>query len=267
MAGKPNVALRVLGIVVISGVVVLASAIFLLLAACGALTVSSSDRWISVVIVAVYGVILIGGFFGIFKLAKGMMGPPALQGSEPAAPPAASAPPAATPAENRKLLEPLRLAMAASIGLSFLAIIAFRFQGQGQGQGGPMPLIMLPFFVLFQIPYLIVFWLTRDGPERKGVGLALTFCGVSVLYSVWSWGASVLLYMRMSLGAQPSLLISLADIAATAAAAFFAFQLWRRGPDTRDDIVILVVGVLGSIIYLAVVQGVQQFVILRGLMG
>ncbi len=265
MAGRPNVALRVLGIVVLSGVVVAASLLFLLLAACGLLTdLKGSDRWISLMIVAVYAVILIGGFFGIFKLAKGMMGTPALEGGEPAVP-SASAPPPATPAEVRKLLEPLRLAMAASIGLRFLALVSFRFQAHGQG--GPMPLLLLPFFVLNQVPYLLVFWLTRDGPERKGVGLALTFSTVAALYGLWSWGTALFLYARMSMGMQPSVLISLADIAATAAAAFFALQLWRRGPETRDDVLILVGGVLGSIIYLAVVQGVQQFVVLRGLGG
>ncbi|MGH9602317.1 MAG: hypothetical protein ACRD24_07990, partial [Terriglobales bacterium] len=167
--------------------------------------------------------------------------------------------------ETRKLLEPLRLAMAASIGLSFVGIVAFRFQAPGQG--GAMPLVLLPFFVLNQLPYLAVFWLTRDGPERKGVGLAMTFSSVAALYGLWSWGTALLLYMRMSMGVQPSGLISLADIAATAAAALFGFQLWRRGPETRNDVLILVGGVLGSIVYLAVVQGAQQFVLLRGLGG
>ncbi|MGH9603102.1 MAG: hypothetical protein ACRD24_12020 [Terriglobales bacterium] len=260
MPGKPNVALRVLGIISISVVVVLASLLFLLLAACGLLTdLKGSERWISLAIVAGYGVILAGGFFGIFKLAKGMTAAPAaVAGVESeAAPPS----PPVTPAETRKLLEPLRLAMAASIGLSFLGIVAFRFQAQGQG--GPMPLTLLPFFVLNQVPYLLVFWLTREGPERKGVGLAMTFSSVAALHGLWSWGTVLLFYTRM----QPSTLISLADIAATAAAAFFALQLWRRGPETRNDVLILVGGVLGSIVYLAVVQGAQQFVLLRGLGG
>ncbi|MGH9649263.1 MAG: hypothetical protein ACRD3I_02215, partial [Terriglobales bacterium] len=152
MPGKPNVALRMLGIVCLSGLIVAASLLFLLLAACGLLTdLKGSERWISLAIVGVYGVILAGGFFGIFKLAKGMMGPSATvagvgaAGVEEAAPPL----PPITPAETRKLLEPLRLAMAASIGLSFLAFVAFRFQAQGQGV--PMPLSYLPFFVLYQL--------------------------------------------------------------------------------------------------------------------
>jgi hypothetical protein len=264
MAAKPNVALRVLSIVLISGVIVLASALFLLLAACGALTASSSDRWISVVIVAVYGVILIGGFYSIFKLARGIMRAP-----QPSvvAEVAVTPRPAASPAEDRKLLEPLRLAMAASIGLSFLAIVAFRFQARDAGAG--MPMSMLPFFVLYQVPFLIAFWLTREGPERKGIGLAMTFSAVSTLHGLWSWGSLLLMYSRMGTGGgmQPSTLISLADIVATGAAAFLALQLWRRGPETRDDIVILVCGVLGSIFFLAIVQGLQHFVIMRGLGG
>ncbi|MGH9532579.1 MAG: hypothetical protein ACRD2Q_09310 [Terriglobales bacterium] len=263
MAGRPNVALRVLGIVCLSGLIAAASLLFLLLAACGLLTdLKGSERWISLAIVAGYGVIVFGGFFGIFKLAKGMTGAPATPESTQQAAPL---PPPATPAENRKLLEPLRVAMAASIGLSFLAIVSFRFQAQGQG--GPMPLVLLPFFVLNQLPYLLVFWLTRDGPERKGVGLAMTFSSVAAVYGLWSWGTALFLYMKMSMGVQPSVLISLLDIAATAAAAFFAFQLWRRGPETRNDVLILVGGVLGSIVYLAVVLGVQRFVLLRGLGG
>lgn len=264
MAGKPNVALRVLGIVMLSGTIAVASALFLLLAACGALTASSSDRWIPVVIVAVYGVILIGGFYCIFKLARGIM---SAQPTPAVAEGVAPLRPASSPVENRKLLEPLRLAMAASIGLSFLALVAYRFQAREAGGG--MPLSMLPFFVLYQIPFLIVFWLTREGPERKGIGLALTFSGVSVLYGLWSWGNTLLMYSRMGMGGgvQPSLLISLADIVTTGAAAFFAFQLWRRGPDTRDDVLILVGGALGSMFYLAIVQGLQNFVILRGLGG
>jgi FtsH-binding integral membrane protein len=260
MAGKPNVALRVVGIIGISIVICVASLIFLLLAACGVLTLRGSDAALSVALVAGYAAILGGGFYGIFRLAKGMKGAPAsLEGVEEAAPPL----PQATPAEASKLLEPLRLAMAASIGLSFLGMIAFRFQTPGQGS---LPLSQLPFFVLYQLPYVAVFWLTRAGPERKGVGLAMTFCAVSALYGVWSLGTLLLFYTRIS-GMQPSTLISLADIVATGAAAFFSLQLWRRGPESRNDVAILIAGVLGSIVYLAVVQTLHRFVLMRGLLG
>ncbi len=265
MAGKPNVALRVVGIVGISMVIAVASLLFLLLAACGALTVSGSDAWVPPVIVGVYALILGGGFFGIFKLAKGMSGTAAgVADASPAREETAEQ--RLTPAQTGKLLEPLRLAMGAAIGLSFLSMIAFRFQYQSQGQH-TFPLLQLPVFVLHQLPFLVAFWLTREGPERKGVGLAMTFSAVSALYGLWSWGATLLLYSRMESGMQPSLLISLADIAATGAAAFFAFQLWRRGPGTGNDIAILIGGIFGSMIYLGLVRFVLQLILMRGLLG
>ena len=265
MAGKPNLALRVVGIVGISIVVVLASLLFLLLAACGLLAVHGSDGWVPIVIVGVYALILAGGFFGIFKLAKGMSSASAGVAQVSAAL-EETAEQRLTPAQAAKLLEPLRLAMGAAIGLSFLSLIAFRFQFQSQAQS-TFPLIQLPIFVLHQLPFVAAFWLTREGPERKGVGLAMTFSAVSVVYGLWSWGATLLLYARMDSGAQPSTLISLADIAATGAAAFFAFQLWRRGPGTRHDIAILLGGIFGSMIYLGLVRFLLQLFLMRGLLG
>lgn len=265
MAGKPNVALRVVGIVGISMVIAVASLLFLLLAACGVLTVSGSDAWVPPVIVGVYALILVGGFFGIFKLARGMSSAPAgITDVSPAT--EETAEPRLPPAQAARLLEPLRLAMGAAIGLSFLSMIAFRFQYQSQGQH-TLPLIQVPIFALHQLPFLAAFWLTRAGPERKGVGLAMTFSAVSVLYGLWSWGATLLLYARMESGMQPGILISLADLVATGAAAFFAFQLWRRGPGTRDDIAILIGGTFGSMVYLGLVRFVLQLFLMRGLLG
>lgn len=259
MARKPNVALRVLGIVCISAVVVLASLLFLLLAACGALKPSGTEWWAPWIIVGGYGTILVGGFYGIFRLAKGIMGAGAAGNEPPPAPPQSLA-----PAEASKLLEALRLAMAASIGLSLLAMVALRLQAQGRG--GP-PLSQLPFFVLYQLPFVAAFWLTRRGPERKGIGLAMTFCAVSALYSVWSLGTLLMFYMRANSGFQPYTLISLADIVATGAGAYFAFELWQGGPKSRDDAAVLVGGVVGSILYLAGMQFAHRYVLMRGLGG
>ncbi len=260
MAGKANVALRVIGIIGISIVIVMASMLFLLLAACGLLTVSGSDRWLPPVIVGVYAVILGGGFFGIFKLAKGMSSAPAGIADASAALEETAEHPL-TPAQAAKLLEPLRLAMGAAIGLSFLSLIAVRFQTPGQSM---FPLSQLPTFVLHQLPFAAVFWLTREGPERKGVGLAMTFSAVSALYGLWSWGTLLLFYLPKD-SFHPSMLISLADIVATGAAAFFAFRLWRRGPGTSYDIAILVGGVCGSMIYLGMARLVAQVILMRGL--
>lgn len=262
MAGKPNVALRVVGIVGISIVVVLASLLFLLLAACGLLAVHGSDGWVPIVIVGVYALILGGGFFGIFKLAKGMSSAPAGVAQAPVSL-EETAGQRLTPAQAAKVLEPLRLAMGAAIGLSFLGLIAMRFQAPGQSA---FPLSQLPIFVLYQLPFVAAFWLTRAGPERKGVGLAMTFSAVSVVYGLWSWGTLIFFYLRTN-GLHPSQLISLADIAATGAAAFFAFQLWKRGPGTRHDIAILLGGIFGSMFYLGMVRIVLQFILLRGLLG
>jgi hypothetical protein len=243
-------------------VIAVSSLIFLLAAACGLLTVSGSEWWVPLVIVGVYALILGGGFFGIFKLAKGMSRAPAgIADPPPALEETAEHP--LTSAETAKLLEPLRLAMGAAIGLSFLSLIAIRFQTPGQGA---FPLSQVPAFILYQLPFAAAFWLTRAGPDRKGIGLAMTFSAVSVLYGLWSWGALLFFYLRTD-GFHPSLLISLADIAATGAAAFFAFQLWRRGPGTSYDIAILLGGIFGSMVYLGVVRFVVQLILMRGLGG
>ncbi len=262
MAGRPNVALRVVGIVALSGVIAVASLIFLLLAACGLLSLRGSDAWIAPVIVAVYALILGGGFFGIFKLAKGMTQTPAVAAEAPAVldEPAEQT---LTPAEASKLLEPLRLAMGAAIGLSFLSLVAVRFQTPG---ASAFPLIQLPFFVLYQLPFLAAFWLTRAGPDRKGVGLAMTFSAVSTVYGLWSWGTLLFYYVQIG-GLHPSQLISLADVVATGAAAFFAFRLWRRGPGSSSDIAILLGGIFGSMIYLGLVRFALQLLLMRGLGG
>ena len=144
-----------------------------------------------------------------------------------------------------------------------LSLVAVRFQTPG---AGTFPLIQLPFFVLYQLPFLAAFWLTREGPDRKGVGLAMTFSAVSAMYGLWSGGTLLFYYVRVG-GLHPSQLIPLADIVATGAAAFFAFSLWRRGPETSNDMTILLGGILGSILYLGMVRFVFQFLVLRGLGG
>ncbi|HXE89447.1 MAG TPA: hypothetical protein VNK82_00635 [Terriglobales bacterium] len=246
MARGAGKALRILGIVVLSILILLASLLMLLLAACGLFSSpSAADRKFLAVVVVTFVAILGGGFYGIFKLAKGM---------SQASPGAEAAPPLPITAEEAaKLLLPLRLAIGISIGLSFLGIVLNRME-----PGYPANLIpaMMAAFVLYQLPYGAVLWLTREQPERKGVALALAFSVVSVLYSLWTWGTLLLVWRQAGLYAGQ--IASLIDLVATGAAAYFAWQLWRRDRRSADETASLILWFIGSAVYLAIVHFAQS---------
>ncbi|HSA92100.1 MAG TPA: hypothetical protein VLE48_03745 [Terriglobales bacterium] len=247
MAGGASKALRILGIVFLSVLIVLASLIFLLLAACGLFSSRSSEdmKFVAFAVVT-FGAILVGGFYGIFKLAKGMSQAPAATADAPPPPPLPAA-------EAAKLLQPLRLAIGISIGVSFLGIVITRMQ-----PGYPVKLlpVMIVSFVLYQLPYGAVLWLTREQPERKGVALALAYSAVSVVHSLWVWG-TLLLYAGISTR-DPSRLAALVDIVATGAAAYFAWQLWRRDRRAVNEAATLVLWFIASAVYLAIAHFAQQ---------
>lgn len=253
MAGKPNVALRVLAIVCLSGIIAGASLTFLAGASLGllrpvplprtlkleaSLSEEASSRlssgrywWVTMVFVGGYGVILGGGFLGIFRLAKGIQARPAA-GKEAVAPASRL-----TLREAAKLLGPLWLAMA-----------AWAVTGWLQWRGQHPTLWFLPYFLFSQLPYGAVFWLTRAGPDRKGVGLALAFSAAALLQGLWLWGNLLALSAQLSRRLSVPL-IFMADVVAAAAVMFFAYRLWRHGPGSRHDAAILLAGILGWMAY------------------
>jgi hypothetical protein len=247
LAGGASKALRILGIVFLSLLIVLASLIFLLLAACGLFSSRSSEdmKFVAFAVVA-FGAILVGGFYGIFKLAKGLSQATATTADAPPPPPLPAA-------EAAKLLQPLRLAIGISIGVSFLGIVLARMQ---PGYPAKLVPVMMVAFVLYQLPYGAVLWLTREQPERKGVALALAFSAVSVLYALWTWGALMLAWRQA--GVLSSQIASLIDLIATGAAGYFAWQLWRQDRRGADAAATLVLWCIGSAVYLATVHFAQQ---------
>ena len=247
MAGGSSKILRILGIAFLCILIVLASLIFLLLAACGLFSSRSSEdmKFVAFAVVT-FVAILGGGFYGIFKLAKGLSHAPPV--STEAAPPASL-----SAEEAAKLLQPLRLAIGISIGVSFLGIVLGRME---PGYPAKLVPVSILFFLLYQLPYGAVLWLTREQPARKGVGLALAFSAVSVLWSLWTWG-TLLLYLRHA-PLLPGQIASLIDLIATGAAGYFAWQLWRLDKHAGDEAATLVLWFIGSAVYLTIVDFAQQ---------
>lgn len=150
-------------------------------------------------------------------------------------------------AGSMNLLQALRLAMVASIGLSFLTLA----DSTAHKPGSLLPGLLLH-VLLFKLPYVAVFWLTRAGPDRKGVALALSFGVVSFLHSLGSDTIGLLYALRLS-SLQVRYLMFMPEVLATGAVAYIAIRLWRRGPRSPHDVAFVIAGILGSICYLTVV--------------
>jgi hypothetical protein len=237
---------HILGIVVLSMAIAVAILGLLLLAAFGAYGSGyGSDRnWaagMAVLLLAVAG----GGVAGIVALARRLT-------SEAGGGPVARAP-LLTEQQSAWLLRALHVSVGVAI-LASVASAAARWASAAEGlQRLPLGIGAL---VLYQAPLLAVLYLTRSRPERPGVALALCYCGASTLQSLWFW-FTILRYWR-DFQLPWSYLLSVVDILATAAAAWFALGLWRRGEPGERDAIWLVGSALGSVAFLALLTYLLQ---------
>ena len=192
--------LRVLGIVAISIVIIVAGLIFAIASACGVWSSSSTaDQELKLVLGIGCPVILIGGIFLIAKLAKGI-GRARRESSAVAAANLSASSQAAQPrdfaAEEEPLLH-LRIAVGARILLSAAMLTYQRLQTTSSPYNTPSysrQLLIAGVLgaMIYEGPNAFILWRIRERLERFAVLLAVSYAGMGMLWTMWSFA----LYFR-----------------------------------------------------------------------
>ncbi len=179
-------ALRVLGIVAVSIVIIVTALIFVIATMCGVWTSSSSaDEGLKLGLGIGCPVIFIVGIFLIAKLAKGIarsrreamavvMGGASVADTAPAARDFA--------AEVEPLLH-LRIAVGARILLSAAMVVYQHVQPSPYGR--QMLIAAVLGFLIYEAPNGFVLWRIRERLDRFAVLLTVTYAGVSFFWMMW----------------------------------------------------------------------------------
>lgn len=181
MANSGGFVLRILGIIVLSMIVGLASLFLALVTICGGLSNPRSAPWFMLITAGIAG-----GIFGIANLARqlremrsgGAAGTDA--GAGEVEPEAAPLDPALAP---ERLLQ-LRIALGASLGVSLLSMMMTLSRGSSFVQR------YLPYWVasvvLGQAPNLWVLWAVRSRIHAWAAAFAASYAGFGLLQLLWN---------------------------------------------------------------------------------
>src|SRR5437660_1556594 len=226
-------ALRVLGIVGLSGLLLISCGIFALLAALGLFGEHGYVHGTAgeqVLISGGFLAILAGSVFGIVRLAKGMraeshaviaVGGGASSGDEIGPLVIADAP------AMEQALVLLRSALGGVIAFSAAGWIFNLSRNQGSARIGVGMAIA---WALHQIPYAVILWRVRAGYDRAGVGLAISYPCAAVLFA----SLNIASYLRFYSHQQTALAISAVAVAIELAVIAAAWQARRQGANPDD---------------------------------
>ena len=244
-------AVRVLGIVGLSGLLLISCMIFALLAALGLFGEHGyvhATAGEQVLTAGGFLAILAGAVFGIVRLAKGMraeshvaVAAAASSGADEAAPLAIADAPA-----MEQALVLLRSALGGVIAFSAAGWIFNLSRNQGPARIGVGMAIA---WALHQIPYAVILWRVRAGYDRAGVGLAISYPCAAVAFAA----LNIASYVRFYGHQQTWLAISAVAVALELAVIAAAWQA-RRLVANPDDALWLVLGAVGGLPYLLLVR-------------
>ena len=244
-------AVRVLGIVGLSGLLLISCGIFALLAALGLFSERGyvhATAGEQVLTAGGFLAILAGAVFGIVRLAKGMraeshvaVAAAASSGADEAAPLAIADAPA-----MEQALVLLRSALGGVIAFSAAGWIFNLSRNQGSARIGVGMAIA---WALHQIPYAVILWRVRTGYDRAGVGLAISYPCAAVLFA----SLNIASYFRFYGHQETWLAISAVAVAIELAVIAAAWQA-RRQVANPDDALWLVLGAAGGLPYLLLVR-------------
>ena len=246
-------AVRVLGIVGLSGLLLISCGIFALLAALGLFSERGyvhATAGEQVLTAGGFLAILAGSVFGIVRLAKGMraeshtviaVGGSASSGTDEIGPLVIAD---ATAMEQALVL--LRSALGGVIAFSAAGWIFNLSRNQGSARIGVGMAIA---WALHQIPYAAILWRVRNGYDRAGVGLAISYPCAAVAFAAFNIAS----YLRFYSHQQTALAISAVAVAIELAVVAAAWQA-RRLVANPDDALWLVLGAVGGLPYLLLVR-------------
>src|SRR5438874_6712838 len=245
-------AVRVLGMVALSGLLLISCGIFALLAALGLFGEHGyvhATAGEQVLTAGGFLAILAGAVFGIVRLAKGMqaeshavaVGGSASSGTDEIGPLVIADAPA-----MEQALVLLGSALGGVIAFSAAAWIFNLSRNQGPARIGVGMAIA---WALQQIPYAVILWRVRAGYDRAGVGLAISYPCAAVAFAA----LNIASYLRFYRHQQTWLAISAVAVAIELAVVATAWQA-RRLVANPDDALWLVLGAAGGLPYLLLVR-------------
>jgi hypothetical protein len=250
-------ALRVLGIVVISMVIIVAALIFAIASMCGLWSSSSTgDESAKLMIGIGCPVIFIGGIFLIAKLAKGM----ARSRREWKATIVDGVPGEAAALQERDLVletEPLlhlRIAVAARILLS-AAMVTYH-QVQPTSYGHQYLIAAVLGLLVYEAPNGWVLWRIREKLDWFAVLLAVAYAAVSLLWTMWNFTV----YLRfLRLGHNPQVIATwLLPAAAEVAIVVIGWRARTAMPRREDDDSTFAAGFGIALIYTFIAYGLTS---------
>ena len=231
-------ALRIVGIVSTSVVIIVAALIFAIASACGLWSSSSSgDQGAKIIIGIGCPLVFIGGIFVIAKLAKGIARSSREFRGQVAA---AGAPQSVAPQERNLAAEEeplvhLRIAVGARILLSAAILTYHQVQPSGYPGGYARQMLVAAIlgFLVYEAPNGFILWRIREKLDRFAVSLAVAYAAVSILWTIWSF----MLYLRfLRYSHNQQLLVTwLLPIAAEIAVMITGWRARNAMPRSEDD--------------------------------
>jgi len=231
-------ALRIVGIVSTSLVIIVAALIFAIASACGLWSSSSSgDEGAKILIGIGCPLVFIGGIVVIAKLAKGIARSSREFRGQVAA---GSAPPTFAPQERNLAAEEeplvhLRIAVGARILLSAAILTYHQVQPSGYpgGYARQMLIAAVLGFLVYEAPNGFILWRIRERLDRFAVSLAISYAAVSIFWTLWTF----LMYLRFLRYSQNQqvLVTWLLPIAAEIAIIVTGWRARNAIPRSEDD--------------------------------
>jgi hypothetical protein len=245
-------ALRVLGIVALSGLLLVSCGVFAILVAVGLFSERGYVHATApeqVMVAAGFLAILAGAVFGIVRLSQGMRAEQTVAAGAGAMASAGDDAAPAVIADAPAMEQALVLLRSALGGVIAFSAAAWIFNLSRSSRPMRITIGLAISWALYQIPYAVILWRIRTAYDRAAVALAISFACASVAYTAFN----IANYLRFYSHQQTALAISAVAVAIELAVIAAAWQA-RRFVENPDDALWLVLGAVGGLPYLMMVR-------------